>query len=102
MEIGALAVLATAWVAVLAVAAFELLRARPLPARRRMLLYGNLLTSTCAFANIFLEVVAWPHSQRRIRYLVLVLLGLAGLVMVIRGGTNWGRRHHSPHRSPEL
>jgi hypothetical protein len=102
MGIYTLAVSAATWVVVLASVVFEHLRTRPLPARRRMLLYGTLLTSTTTIASVFVEIVGWPHSQRRITHLVLVLVATAGLAMVIRGGTNWGRRNYSRQRSPEL
>lgn len=100
MEIGWLAVVAAAWAAVLAAVAFELLRTRPLPARRRMLLYGTLLTSTTTFASVFVETVGWPHSQQRITHLVLTVLALAGVAMVTRGAVNRDRRNHSRRRSP--
>jgi hypothetical protein len=102
MGIYALAVSAAAWVVVLTSVAFEHLRTRPLSARRRILLYGLLLTTTSSSASFFVEIVGWPHSQRGITHLVLVLVATAGLAMVIRGGTNWGRRNHSRQRSPEL
>jgi len=102
MGIYALAVSAATWVIVLAQAVVEHLRTRPLPARRRMFLYGGLLLTTCYFASFFVTFVGWPHSQRGITHLVLVLVGTVGLAMVIRGGTHWGRRHHSRHQSPEL
>jgi hypothetical protein len=67
-----------------------------------MLLYGTVLTSTTTIASVFVESVGWPHSQRRITHLVLVLLATAGVAMVIRGAVNRDRRKHSGHRSPEL
>ena len=98
MEIG-LAVVAAAWVGVLAAVASELLK-RPLPARRRMLLYGTLLASTTTAASVFVETVGWPRSQQRIAHIVLVALATAGLAMVIRGAVKGDRRNHSRHRSP--
>jgi hypothetical protein len=98
MGIG-LAVVAAAWAGVLAAVASELLK-RPLPARRRMLLYGTLLTSTTTAASVFVETVGWPHGQQRIAHIVLAAPAAAGLAMVIRGAVIRDRRNHSRHRSP--
>jgi hypothetical protein len=100
MKIGGLAVVAAAWVAVLAVVAHELLRTRPLPARRRMLLYGLSLTSTTTFASVFVESVGWPHSQRSITHLVLVLVATAGLALALGSQVNRDRRNRLQRRSP--
>jgi hypothetical protein len=99
MEV-ALAVTAATWLFVLATIAFEHLRIRPLPARRRLQLYGLLLTTTGPLANIFVEVRGWPQSQQHITHIVVLPLVTAGLVMVVGASVNRDRRNRPQRRSP--
>jgi hypothetical protein len=97
-----LVVAAATWLFVLATIAVEHLRIRPLPARRRLLLYGLLLSTTGTLAAAFVEVRGWPQSQQHITHIVALALVTTGLVMVVGASVNRNRRNRPQRRSPEL
>jgi hypothetical protein len=100
MEVGALVVVAAAWISVLARMSLDVLRIRPLPAGRRLQGCAILLATTGILADLFAEVRGWSQTQQRITHILVLPLVLAGLATIVRGLVNKGRGGHPQGRSP--
>jgi hypothetical protein len=100
MEVSALAMVAVAWVSVLARIAFDFFRTMPRPAGRLLQGCGYLLVTTGLLADVSVEVGGWPQGWQRITHIVVLPLLLAGPAIVVGSLVRRGRRRSPVPRSP--